>query len=432
MTDKVSKTFCILPWIHLHSWPNGTAKLCCLSDFAGDVGDLTQETITEVQNNDTMKSIRKSLLKGERVSFCKSCYKLEDAGIQKSWRRDFNTNFDHLIEDRIKNTLEDGTLKDPKIYYMDFRFSNLCNLECRTCGGDLSSSIAARGADRALTKSVKEEYKAKGILSKSENIIAYSGAPKYNNYFNEEIKDQLHTVEQFYFAGGEPLLQPEHAQILKYLVDNKLFKKTLIYSTNATSFVYKKHDFFEDWKKFQAVNVIHSIDGHHKVLEYIRQNGIHDKIYPNLEKCIAQPNIKAEICHVLSIYNAWEFFDFLEYIDHYIPQLNSFHLNFAFGEHNAIGILPDFAKKELFKKYEEQLETNESCKKFLLWHGEHTDKIVNFKEMVENQYPSDRKRSIWEEFIDRTRRWDKLYNKKLEDHIPWLADVIRRYESGQR
>ena len=52
--------------------------------------------------------------------------------------------------------------------------------------------------------------------------------------------------------------------------------------------------------------------------------------------------------------------------------------------------------------------------------------------MVENQYPEDEHNKTWEEFIDRTKRWDKLYNKKLEEHIPWLADVIRRYESGQR
>ena len=167
-------------------------------------------------------------------------------------------------------------------------------------------------------------------------------------------------------------------------------------------------------------------------MEYVRQNGIHDKIYGNLEKCIAQPNIGAEICHVLSIYNAWEFFDFLEYIDDYIPQLHSFHLNFAFGHHNAIGILPNFAKKELFKKYEEQFETNESCKKFLRWNQEHTEKISNFKEMVENQYPEDEHNKTWEEFIARTRRWDKLYNKKVDEYIPWLADVIKRYESGKR
>ena len=55
MTDKVSETFCILPWVHLHSWPNGTTKLCCLSDNAGDVGDLTKNTITEIQNNDKIR-----------------------------------------------------------------------------------------------------------------------------------------------------------------------------------------------------------------------------------------------------------------------------------------------------------------------------------------------------------------------------------------
>lgn len=38
--DKVSKSFCIMPWTHLHTWPNGNVFPCCIADSAKPIGNL--------------------------------------------------------------------------------------------------------------------------------------------------------------------------------------------------------------------------------------------------------------------------------------------------------------------------------------------------------------------------------------------------------
>ena len=56
-----SKTFCILPWIHLHAWPDGRAMLCCIANndkTDGKVGDFSKNTYAEIINSDELKQIR--------------------------------------------------------------------------------------------------------------------------------------------------------------------------------------------------------------------------------------------------------------------------------------------------------------------------------------------------------------------------------------
>ena len=38
--DKVSKTFCILPWIHQHTWPNGDVYPCCIYKSSNHLGNM--------------------------------------------------------------------------------------------------------------------------------------------------------------------------------------------------------------------------------------------------------------------------------------------------------------------------------------------------------------------------------------------------------
>ena len=38
-TIKDSKHFCILPWIHLHAWPDDRVMPCCIADSAKPVAE---------------------------------------------------------------------------------------------------------------------------------------------------------------------------------------------------------------------------------------------------------------------------------------------------------------------------------------------------------------------------------------------------------
>ena len=57
-----SKTFCILPWIHMHAFPNGQAYPCCLSESDYPVGNLHTDTMEEVWNSPEYKTLRTNML----------------------------------------------------------------------------------------------------------------------------------------------------------------------------------------------------------------------------------------------------------------------------------------------------------------------------------------------------------------------------------
>ena len=59
-----NKSFCMLPWMHLHAFPDGRAYPCCFAQDRYPVGDLNKQSMTEVFNNDKMKQLRKNMLKG--------------------------------------------------------------------------------------------------------------------------------------------------------------------------------------------------------------------------------------------------------------------------------------------------------------------------------------------------------------------------------
>jgi len=39
--------FCVLPWIHMHPWPDGRVFTCCLSEHDQPIGDLNEQTLEE-------------------------------------------------------------------------------------------------------------------------------------------------------------------------------------------------------------------------------------------------------------------------------------------------------------------------------------------------------------------------------------------------
>jgi len=107
--DKLvkSNSFCMLPWIHLHAFPNGQAYPCCLGDSHYPVGHLHKNTMKEVWNGDAMKEMRKNMLEDKPCKECTKCYERENMGFF-SMRNDSNKNFGHNIN-LVDETKPDGT-----------------------------------------------------------------------------------------------------------------------------------------------------------------------------------------------------------------------------------------------------------------------------------------------------------------------------------
>lgn len=285
-----SKRFCIYPWIHLHAWPTGQAFPCCMSEPAGEVGNCHQSSLEQIWNDAPMKQLRVAMLTEQASPACTRCYEQEDAGFF-SGRRSANKHHGHMIN-RIQETANDGQLDRFQLSYWDIRFSNLCNLSCRSCGHIFSSSW------------YQDQARLAGAAWAGQNrALNYAGRTSTDIW--EQLIPHLDYVEQIYFAGGEPLMMAEHYNILDELERRGRFDVRLIYNTNFTQTKLKDREVFDYWRKFESVSVGASLDAQGSRAEYIRKGTAWDTVERNREQMLRVcPDVDFYISPTLSIMNA--------------------------------------------------------------------------------------------------------------------------------
>jgi radical SAM protein with 4Fe4S-binding SPASM domain len=286
-----SKTFCMYPWIHLHAYPTGEAYPCCHAEMElGQIGNCRTQSLREIWNADKQKQLRIDMLSEISNPTCNRCYEQESSGFF-SGRQSANKHHGHQIG-RIKETQDNGHVEQFEMTYWDIRFSNLCNLKCRSCGHIFSSQW------------YQDQAKLAGGDWKDRNtVLNYAGRTETDMW--EQLEPHLDYVEQIYFAGGEPLLMEEHYNILEELVRRKRFDVRLIYNTNFTHTELKGRSVFEYWRQFDSVAVGASLDDSGARGEYIRKGTNWAVVEQNrrdmLEIC---PGVDFYISPTLSIMNA--------------------------------------------------------------------------------------------------------------------------------
>ena len=332
-----SKTFCIYPWIHLHAYPTGEAYPCCHSEMKFPVGNCRTQTLEEIWKDSPMQQLRADMLSETSNPACGRCYEQEQSGFF-SGRKSANKHHGHQIKKLDDNPFE--------ITYWDIRFSNLCNLKCRSCGHIFSSQW------------YQDQAKLAGGDWKDRNqVLNYAGRTETDMW--EQLLPHMDYVEQIYFAGGEPLLMEEHYRILDELVRRERFDVRLIYNTNFTHTDLKGKSVFEYWKLFKSVSVGASLDGSGKYAEYIRKGTRWDQVEKNrVEMLKICPNVDFYISPTLSIMNAWHLPDFhKDLVSRGLIKPQDLNVNILQDPpFYRIDIAPMKYKQRLRMKYQEHLE----------------------------------------------------------------------------
>ena len=335
---KDSKTFCIYPWIHLHAYPTGEAYPCCHAEMKpGVVGNCKTSTLAEIWRDLPMQQLRADMLSETPHAACTRCYEQEESGFF-SGRRSANKHHGHHIKKLSENPFE--------MTYWDIRFSNLCNLKCRSCGHIFSSQWYQ---DQAKL--------AGGDWRERNTVLNYAGRTETDMW--TQLEPHLDYVEQIYFAGGEPLLMEEHYRILDELVKRKRFDVRLIYNTNFTHTDLKGRSVFEYWKQFKSVAVGASLDDSGARGEYIRKGTLWGVVEQNrrdmLEIC---PEVDFYISPTLSIMNAHHLPDFhRDWVAKGLIRAQDLNVNILQDPaHYRIDIAPAEYKGSLLARYREHIE----------------------------------------------------------------------------
>lgn len=398
-----NKSFCTLAWHGINLEPDGRIRICCESTEV--LGDSSNDTIKDVYNSKNIKDIRNSMLKGEKIKSCQSCYTKEKYG-RESLRKSSNKKFFHTINKIIENTTKDGRHKNFDLKYIDARYNNLCNLACRSCDPSASSSWhkAAKVIPRTKTANFSNAFLSAG--NNEEKV--------YN-----QIIEHIHSIETIYFAGGEPLIIEKFYELLEKLISSGRTDVELIYNSNLTHTKLKSHSIFDLWNKFENVSVGASLDAEGKRAEYIRTNTKWDKIEENrrlmIKKC---PHVDFHVSATTGILNALHVPDFhYSWVQKRLIKPEDFNIQILFSpKHYSLSQAPNNIKKLVEKKYLDHLKWLRPIDK----NGRAT---FGYESIIEHMKTNDDfdKTAFWQE----TKLLDRFYNQNLLEYIPELSILPR-------
>lgn len=256
---------CNAAWNSITFLPNGKILPCCQFDYTQGLD------IAEFRGVDTFKSIQDTMLAGQTPLGCQMCF--------EEYQRKFGT------EPERRTAIE----------FLDLRNTNQCNYACRFCGPNASSMWNR-------------------IIQVDPAIV------------HTDITEHLPTIinpklRELYFTGGEPMLNPDHWQILDQLIAADYGKNIILrYNSNLSTLRYKQQHISNYWPKFKHIDFKVSLDAVGSTLEQIRTGARWELIDQNLQELITNrmPNLIINVICTVSSLNVW----FLEPLVKYCADLN--------------------------------------------------------------------------------------------------------------
>ena len=396
-----SKTFCMLPWMHMHAFPDGRVYPCCLADYWHNLGNLRKNTMKEVWNQAPYRTLRQNMMTETPSNGCKKCYEQEQNGAF-SMRNDSNRNYGHLIKE-VENTQLDGTHPEFKLRYWDVRFSNLCNFSCRSCGPIFSSNwyndhvkLYNRKPDVSGREMARVEYTA----GDEESMI-------------EQMLPHIPYLEQVYFAGGEPLIMKEHYFMLEQLIKHGKTDVRIQYNTNFSELAFKDKHVFDYWKHFKNVSVGASLDGMGPQAELIRKGTDWKQTVNNRERMLTEvPHVDFYVSSTVSAMNVLHVLDFhKEWTKLGLVSAKDWNINICQSPTwYRIDILPEKFKQEVvvpaYEQHIEWLEPQDSLNRAttgykslvnLMTAKDASDKLPKFREEIA-KLDQVRNENFWDTF----------------------------------
>ena len=324
LETKSSCTFCVLPWIHLATRPNGDMRLCCTANASGAGENHTVGLIKnkdgshanfgkvapmEAWNNDFMKSVRTTMLRGEIPASCTGCFDEEAQGIvsKRIWETATWMNDEGIdVEELISQTEEDGTVPE-RLQYLDLRLGHTCNIKCVMCSPHDSSKWVADW-QKLVPQLEDESVKKQMTWDKKE----FNNKWHEKESFWEELYAQIPNLKQVYFAGGEPLMIKEHKMFIEEIIrqgyqDNVLLR----YNSNG---LLVDEELIELWSKFRKVKFAVSVDASFEKDDYIRFPTTFEEVERTLHMLDNTPdNIHVSIATAVQIFNIKHMPDFIKW-----------------------------------------------------------------------------------------------------------------------
>jgi MoaA/NifB/PqqE/SkfB family radical SAM enzyme len=367
----------------------GRVRPCCLAkpfaDKAGEEYNLSKDSLQDIWQSDSRKKLLWDLEAGIENPTCDICWIEERNGRESKRQRENNRD---LL-----------AAETPQL--LDLKLGNACNLRCRTCNPDSSSSWVNEWFDINASWQNKTDFLSR--YKKIQHIYDDSNTNVWNT-----LVDWIPKASTIDFYGGEPLLIKRSWEILgKSVNEGNAQTQELHFNTNST--IYPSDDQITILKQFKKVNISLSIDGIASAFEYMRYPAKWDTVLDVIRKYSdlmqENNNITVDFCYTVSLYNIWDTVNFDQFMRENFPHIGIYYNMLFTPTHLSITNIPE-NKKELVRDR-------------LLAYSDKLDVITNM--LGSNISDSEE----FNQFLRVTSSHDKYRNNHFNESFPeWHSILI--------
>jgi len=394
-----SKTFCILPWISQYTTPDNRVNPCCY--FSGSLGDAGTHSLEEIWNNSKTRQLRLDMLEEKPVTSCNTCYLKEQVYKDDSvFRASYNRNFIKHFK-KVTSTNSDGSLDQFELNQLNYKPNNLCNLQCRMCSSEYSSSL--HQVEREIGKTV-----VGGALIQSNSSLL------------KQYTKHIDHLQQIIFEGGEPLMMKETYDFVELLDKHKRHNIQLQYITNMTHTGLGKRQALDMWRNFSNVIVYASLDAEHERGLYLRPGSYKwNQIVGFRQQMIEQrPDIFFCVHSTLTLLNALHMPDFhRSWVEQGLVDAEHWIVNTLTNrQYLKVATAPEYLKDQIREKYRKHIEWLRPIDPY----SKSTSGYTSILHALDDSEPFDSE-LFWKEIELR----DRYHNANLLDSFPELVDLPR-------
>jgi len=431
--------FCSSPWYDLQIYWDGSLGICCQEAHKLYPDDLKSQyniqrmTIREWINSEPVRQMRLSMFGDTPNSFCSGCYHSQEySGTSRRHKCNqksvifTKTAFDEsYYQSPGYNKFESSRVNQgayagmPIDIHIDL--GNYCNLACKMCVPQSSSSIATQ-----LVKWGNADAKQ------------YIG----NDWTRDEqvwsrVLDELVSIENLHnvhFMGGETLITSRFEDFVDYMLEQGRTDLNFSFVTNGTTF---NEQLIEKLKKFNRVGIEVSIETLTEHNTYQRQGTDTEQVLKNIDRYLEHcdgSNITVTIRPAISALTIGYYHSLLRYCLDRGLTIKSLWVTYP--DFLNPQVLPDAIKQQYITEYKKlaaeyeldqvdySTDYNESDP------NQHRRVIANQIDQCINMLSttqSPNSDQLLQELTRHCERWDRVYGYDAGQLYPEFQEILHQH-----
>lgn len=433
------KIFCNSPWYELQIYWDGSLGFCCQESHKiypqseTNRYNIRNMTIRQWMDSEPMRQARMAMHGQDSNSFCQRCYHEElHSGTSRRIRSNqksvifTKTAFDQSYQQspghkKFENSKRSQGAYDQMPVDLHIDLGNYCNLTCKMCFAQASSSIAAQH----VKWQIKDAEKYLGTDWTRHQLTWHRTLKEISGIEN---------LKSVHFMGGETLITRRFEEFVDHMIAQGKCDINISFVTNGTTF---NRSLMDKLSQFQSLSIEVSIETLTDHNAYQRQGTDTELVLSHIEKYIeysGNNSSRVVIRPAISLLTIGNYDSLLRYCLEKKLVIKSL-LCYEPRHYDPV-ILPKHIKNLYKQKYENLLQELDLYHISTSQDYNETDanqiaRIIKTQAMqcidiLTTDTPEDSEQQL-EKMVSWCRRWDAVHGLDARRLYPEFQEVLDRY-----